>query len=135
METEWSKDLPLPGVTVGCFRDDFFFSFFGLIVSVLGLAFNVPLSPSDLPHAANAGCGILATVSVSTVMACVDPSCLGLAGFEVIALDCLVTSEGGAADDDRRASDLALLPSLPLSCAARDEKDLSALESWSAVSE
>ncbi|MGH2242742.1 hypothetical protein ACQ1ZO_16875, partial [Enterococcus faecalis] len=39
--------LPVPELTGGCLRVTFFFSFLGLIVSVLGFALSVPLLASD----------------------------------------------------------------------------------------
>jgi len=50
---DWAHG-PMAELTAGCFRVGFFFSFFGLIVSVLGFALSVPLPPSDFWPAVSA---------------------------------------------------------------------------------
>jgi hypothetical protein len=99
----------LPGFTAGCLRGTFFFSFFGLIVSVLGFVLSVPLTESPFEAVESATWGMLVTVSVSTVIFCVDPSCFDLGGLADRALDCLVIVGGG--------TDEVLLPSNLLSVA------------------
>lgn len=71
---------PVPEFAEGAFRTTLFFSFFGRIVSLLGLRRKLPpvsvlrrvfRSPAPPPKAS---CGIELTVSVSTVMFLTDPS-------------------------------------------------------------
>lgn len=95
-----------------------FFSFLGLIVSVLGLAFNVPLPPSFVA-VVRATCGILETVSVSTVILCVEPvSGFDLACFVDRALDCLETKGGGGTELVLLESALIVPLSAPFCCVA-----------------
>lgn len=101
---------------MGCFREVFFLSFLGLIVSVLGLGFRVVFVLSDLGPVASTTEGMLATVSVSTVMFCDEVSGLALICFADIALDCLCTVGGGT--DVGLRSGFALPASLPLSLSA-----------------
>jgi hypothetical protein len=61
----------VPELTDGAFLVVFFFSFFGRIVSELGLVRMLPLLP---PPGPTATWGIELTVSVSTVMLFIDPS-------------------------------------------------------------
>lgn len=106
----------MPAATFG-FLLDFFFSFRGRIVSELGLVLSVPFAPSFEPAGANETCGIEATVSVSTVMCCTDPSVsLALLIVLVEALDCRDVSAGGTLVEACLVlSPLTLPLSLPLS--------------------
>ena len=63
----------MPEVTDGALRAVFFFSFFGRIVSELGLVRMLPLLPAPAGPP-TATCGIELTVSVSTVIFLADPS-------------------------------------------------------------
>lgn len=93
------RTSPVPECTAGCFRTNFFFSFLGLIVSVLGFGLSVPLLPSGLVPVATATWGRLRTVSVSTVMFWVEPSVLDLFGcFADMALVCRVMRGGGGTE-------------------------------------
>jgi hypothetical protein len=125
-------DEAFPEATTGCLRIVRFLSFFGLIVSVLGFVLSVPAPPSDLVAVESAICGMLDTVSVSTVIFWVEFSCLAFTCFEDMALDCLVTGAGGT-EVGRLVS--ARLPlSLPLSCPGALGLDRDALVSWAALS-
>ena len=115
--------LPFPEVTAGCFLAGFFFSFLGLMVSVLGFGLSVPPEASDLVPVARATCGILATVSVSTVMFCEEVSGLALTCFEDKALDCRCTI-GGGLELGLRDSGLLLPLSPPFSFSWDGIKDL-----------
>jgi hypothetical protein len=64
----------VPEVSDGAFRDVFFFSFLGRIVSALCLARRLPLFPAPPAPTPTATCGIELTVSVSTVMFLAEPS-------------------------------------------------------------
>ena len=97
----------MPALSDGAFRTTRFFSFFGLIVSVLGLRRRLPAvsvlpvmfrSPAPPPRAT---CGMVLTVSVSTIMFLADPSCtLALEGSSWVNefLDFTWTFEGFVAD-------------------------------------
>jgi hypothetical protein len=112
----------VPDVTDGVFRAVFFFSFFGLMVSLLGFLRRLPLEPCCPTFADKATWGIDVTVSVSTVMLCSEPSPVFPLGAPVVladALDCLVVRGGGALAAPDRRSSLMLPLSLPLSEACR----------------
>jgi hypothetical protein len=98
---------------LGCFRDVFFFSFLGRIVSELGFVLRVPMAPSFKATGANECCGIEVTVSVSTVMCCTDPS-EGLV-FLFDMLDCRDGRAGGTLVNAGLLFPLTLPLSLPLS--------------------
>ena len=124
----------MPEVTGGALRAVFFFSFFGRMVSELGLVRILPLFPPAGPPTAT--CGIELTVSVSTVMFRVDPSPDGFPlpapavnDFEVGPLG--RTTGGGATE-----ADLILISpfpplSLPLSLARRLGFDLMVMPAYS----
>lgn len=112
---------------MGCFRDVFFFSFLGLIVSVLGFGLRVLLALSDFAPVASTTEGMLATVSVSTVIFCDALSGLALTCFEDRALDCLCTIGGGT--DVVLRSGLPVPASLPLSFSAAGKVGL-AFKVW-----
>lgn len=95
--------LPFAAFTAGCFRDVFFFSLLGLIVSVLCFVLRGPLT-SVLGPVASATWGTLGTVSVSTVMLCTKPSCFDLICFADKALDCRAITGGGTDVVLRRAT-------------------------------
>jgi hypothetical protein len=116
----------VPEVTDGALRAVFFFSFFGRIVSELGLVRILPLFPPAGPPTAT--CGIELTVSVSTVMFLVEPSPDGFPlpvpvenDFDAGPLG--RTIGGGATDVDLIL--ISPLPplSLPLSFAGFDLRD------------
>jgi len=118
----------VPDVTDGALRAVFFFSFFGLMVSELGLVRILPLGPPAGPPTAT--WGIELTVSVSTVIFLVDPSPDGfplpaptLKDFEVGPLG--RTTGGGATEVDRILISPFPPLSLPLSLARRLGFDLS----------
>jgi len=106
----------VPAVTAGCFRDDFFFSFLGRIVSVLGFWRNVLLVLCAPPPGARATWGMDVTVSVSTVIFCseISPAFPFTKPGFTDELDCLVVRGGAAMGPDRRPA-LTLPLSLPLS--------------------
>lgn len=108
----------MPEGTEGCFRLGFFLSFFGRIVSELGLLRMLPLEAAA-PLGARATWGMDVTVSVSTVMVCNEASPgLPLLGL-IEALDCRVVSGGGAPEAPERRSILEETLSLPLSLRSR----------------
>jgi len=129
---------------VGCFRVGFFFSFFGRIVSLLGLVRKLPFVPCVPTPGASATCGIDVTVSVSTVMFCNDISpALPLAPPGLMdALDCLVV-RGGTLLEPVRRPPLMLPLSLPLSLvmaalpfpAVSWERENSPASDWDGASE
>lgn len=105
---------PFPADTVGCFRTDLFFSFFGRIVSVLGFVRRLVLDPCTPVGGTRGAWGIDVTVSVSTVMLCSDGSpALPFADLMAV-VDCLL-DKGGAAGARPLRSALMLPLSLPLS--------------------
>lgn len=104
----------LPELTLICFLFGFFFSFLGLMVSVLGLALSACPSDDFGPDASTT-CGMLATVSVSTVMFCEELSGFALNCFEETALDCRWTIGGGPELVRRSAFGVLLLVSLAVS--------------------
>lgn len=125
----------MPVVTEGCFRVPFFFSFFGRIVSLLGLVRRLPFEPWTPPPGATATCGIEVTISVSTVMLCRDVSPafpFPTAGLTEV-LDCLVVNGGAIEDPAVRRLALMLPLSLPLSFILAFEAKLLMIEA-SAVS-
>jgi hypothetical protein len=107
-----------------------FFSFLGLMVSVLGFVLRVPLAPSGLVVVVNVTWGMLETVSVSTVMVCVDPSGFDFICLEDMALDWRVTSGGAGTEEVRRDSILAALLSLPLSLVGTAGRGWRVRPSW-----
>jgi hypothetical protein len=95
MKENENENSPFPLLT-GCLREDLFFSFLGLIVSVLCFVLKVPFMPSGFGPTVSATWGMLDTVSVSTVIVWVDPSGLAFACLDsIIALDCLERRGGG----------------------------------------
>jgi hypothetical protein len=120
----------VPEVTDGALRAVFFFSFFGRMVSELGLARILPLLPPAGPPTAT--CGIELTVSVSTVIFLLDPSPDGfplptpaLKGFDAGPLG--RTTGGGATEADLIFISPFPPLSLPLSLARRLDFDLSVM--------
>jgi hypothetical protein len=110
----------VPLVTAGCFREGFFFSFLGLIVSELGFVLMLPPDPCTPAPCANATWGIDVTVSVSTVMLCevLSPVFPFPGGFKVEVLDCREVSGAGAVAEALLLSVIMLPLSLPLSLGA-----------------
>lgn len=93
----------------------FFFSFLGRIVSELGFVLSVPFVPSFEPAGAKDTCGTDATVSVSTVMWCTEPSeCFALLVLPEV-LDWREGIDGGTLVIAGLLSALILPLSLPLS--------------------
>ena len=101
----------MPEVREGALRVDFFFSFFGRMVSALGLARRLPLFPGPPGPVPTATWGMELTVSVSTVMFLTEPS---PDGFPLPMADVVYALEGPLG---RVGADVFPLPSLfpPLS--------------------
>lgn len=109
---------PVPEATAAGFRECFFFSFLGFMVSVLGFVLRLPFAPCALTLGANDSFCMFSTFSVSTVIFLEELSpvvCPLLPNFTAV-LDCLLWSNGGRACVlDRRVAALTLPLSLPLS--------------------
>ncbi|KAI0473289.1 hypothetical protein GGR56DRAFT_654053 [Xylariaceae sp. FL0804] len=108
----------LPEATDAGFRACFFFSFLGLIVSVLGLVRRLPPGPGPTALATRDVCGTFLTSSVSTVMLRdeLSPDVCPLLPNLRAELDCRVCSGGaGAGARGLLVPALTLPLSLPLS--------------------
>lgn len=80
----------MPDVTAGAFRPAFFFSFFGRIVSELGLARRLLIFTEPPAPPPTATWGIELTVSVSTIIFFAEPSPVGFPRLALPELKVLV---------------------------------------------